>query len=115
MADVLGSRVMVFLSEDDRFGHRSAGEELLERARRAGVAGATVWRGVEGFGSSGHLRTTRFPDVADGLPLTVEVVDVPERVDAFLREVHEVAPGALVTREPVRMTVAPVPPATAPG
>lgn len=107
MADVLGWRVMVFLSEDDRYGHHSAGEELLERARRAGLAGATVWRGVEGFGASGHLRTTRFPDVADGLPLAVEVVDVDEHVDAFLRDVHDVVPGALVTRERVEMRAPP--------
>lgn len=103
MTDVLGTRVVVFLSEDDRYGHRGADEELLDRARQAGVAGATVWRGVEGFGASGHLRTTRFPDVADGLPLVVEVVDVAERVDAFLDQVHEVLPGALVTRESVRI------------
>lgn len=105
MADVLGARVFVFLSEDDRYGHHRADEELLQRARAAGVAGATVWRGVEGFGASGHLRTTRFPDVADGLPLVLEVVDVPDRVDSFLREVRDVMPDALVTREEVRMSL----------
>ena len=112
MADVDGTRVVVFLSEDDRYHHHGAGEELLERARALGMAGATLWRGVEGFGASGHLRTMRFPDVADGLPLLVEVVDVDERVEAFLRVVHEVTPRALVTRERVRMSV---PSATGPS
>jgi PII-like signaling protein len=101
MADVVATRLVVFLTEDDRFGHHGADAELLERARRAGIAGATVWRGVEGFGASGHLRTTRFPDIAEGLPLALEVVDAPERVDAFLAEIRQVVPGAFVTREAV--------------
>lgn len=102
--DVLGTRLMVFLSEDDRCGHQALHEALLERAREGGMAGATVWRGVEGLGSSGRLRTTRFPDLATGLPLAVEVIDTPERVDAFVAVVKNLAPGALVTRELVHMT-----------
>jgi len=104
MTDVDGTRVVVFLSEDDRYHHHGAGDELLERARRLGMAGATMWRGVEGVGASGHRRTTRFPDVADGLPLLVEVVDLHERIEDFLLAVHEVIPGALVTCERVRMS-----------
>lgn len=103
-ADVPGTRLMVFLSEDDRAGHRGVHEQLLERARHDGMAGATVWRGVEGFGTSGRLRTTRFPDMAAGLPLAFELIDTPERVDAFMAVVKDLAPGALVTREPVRMS-----------
>ncbi len=101
--DTPGVRLMVFLTEDDRSGHRSLSEALLERAREDGMAGATIWRGVEGFGSSGRLRTTRFSDVSIGLPLVLEVVDVAERVEAFLAVVTRLAPGALVTREPVRL------------
>ena len=104
MSEVDGTRVVVFLSEDDRYHHHGSGDELLERARSLGMAGATLWRGVEGFGASGHRRTTRFPDVADGLPLLLEVVDVDDRIEAFLQAVHQVAPGALVTRERVRMS-----------
>lgn len=99
-----GTRLMVFLSEDDRTGHRGLHEVLLERAREDGLAGATVWRGIEGFGPSGRLRTTRFPDAVTGLPVVLEVIDVPERVDAFVSVVKRLAPGALVTRESVRMT-----------
>jgi PII-like signaling protein len=67
------------------------------------MAGATVWRGVEGFGRSGHLRTVRFPDVSRGLPLAVEIVDLTERVDAFVPIVADLAPGSLVTREEVSL------------
>lgn len=98
-----GIRLMVFLTEDDRSSRRPLYQALLDRAREDGLAGATVWRGVEGFGPSGRLRTTRFPDMATGLPLAVEVIDVAERIDAFVSGVKELAPGALVTREPVQM------------
>lgn len=98
------TRIVVFLSEDDRAGHRGLHEVLVQRAREEGMAGASVWRGIEGFGGSGRIRTSRFPDAAAGLPLAVELVDTPERIDAFLAVVHELAPGSLVTREPVALT-----------
>ena len=97
------TRLMVFLTEDDRIGHHSVAEALLERARDAGLAGATIWRGSEGFGPSGHLRAERLPDLARGLPLVVEVIDVEERITNFLPIVREIAAGALVTTEVVRV------------
>jgi len=103
VTDQDATKLTVFLSEDDRAGHRGLHEVLLERAREDGLAGATVWRGIEGFGASGRLRTARFPDADSGLPLAVEVVDVPEAIDAFLAVVRAVAPGSFVTRERVRM------------
>jgi len=97
----VASRVMIFLSEDDRVARRSLCDTLLDRAREDGMAGATVWRAIEGFGASGHLRTSRFPDAEHGLPLVMELVDRPERIDAFLPVVMSLAPGSLVTRETV--------------
>jgi uncharacterized protein len=95
---------MIFLSEDDRLGHHGLHETIVNRAREDGMAGATVWRGLEGFGLSGRVRTARFPDAATGLPLAVELLDAPERIEAFLSVVRELAPGSLVTRERVEMT-----------
>jgi uncharacterized protein len=100
--DVQATRIVVFLSEDDRVGHQGLHEALLERAREDGMAGATVWRAVEGFGWSGHLRTARFPDAWTGLPLAVEVIDTPERIETFVSVVKHLAPGAFVTRESVQ-------------
>jgi uncharacterized protein len=105
MADELpATRLMVFLTEDDRFGHHSLAETLLERARSAGLAGATIWRCAEGFGPQGHLRAERLPDLARGLPLVLEVIDEEERVATFLPIVRELAEGALVTLESVRIS-----------
>lgn len=95
------TRVCVFLHEDDRLGHRALFEALLERARQHGMAGATVWRGIEGFGASGLHRTARSPDANIGLPVVVELIDAPERIESFLAVLQELAPGAFVTREQV--------------
>lgn len=100
----VATRVMVFFSEDDRVAHHGLHRALLERAREDGIAGATVWRGIEGFGSGGHVRTARFPDAATGLPLVLELIDTAEQIEAFLSVVAELAPGSLVTREQVEMT-----------
>ncbi|MDA8263121.1 MAG: DUF190 domain-containing protein [Actinomycetota bacterium] len=100
----LATRLVVFLTEDDRTGHRSLYETLLKLAREQGLAGATVWRGVEGFGSAGIVRTSRFPDAASGLPIMLEIIDLPEKVDRFLDELGRIAPGAFATRESVRVS-----------
>ncbi len=102
--DEVRTRIMIFLSEDDRVGHHGLHESLLDRAREDGMAGATVWRGIEGFGASGHVRTAQSPDAIIGLPLALEVIDVPERIEAFLSVVGELAPRSFVTREQVAMT-----------
>ena len=99
-----GMRVVVFLTEDDRVGHRGLHQVILERARADGIAGATLWRGIEGFGSFGNLRTNRFPDSTTGLPLVLEFIDSPDQIEAFLPVLKDLAPGSLVTRESVKMS-----------
>jgi PII-like signaling protein len=97
-------RIMVFLSEDDRHHHHGLHEVLLNKALEIGIVGATVWRGIEGFGPSGRVRTTRFPDANTGLPLVVEVIDASGHTDEFLRIVSELAPDSLVTKEKVQLS-----------
>jgi PII-like signaling protein len=92
---------MVFLSEEDRVGHRRLQDLLLARARELGLAGATIWRGIDGFGRSRRVRSARFPDADAGLPIVVEVIDSAEATERFLEVVRELAPGSFVTREPV--------------
>lgn len=96
-------RVTVFLSEDDRDHHHGLHEVLLKKALEMGVMGATVWRGIEGFGPSGRVRTSRFPDANSGLPLVVEIVDHVDHAETFLRSVSDVAPNSLVIKERVQL------------
>ena len=97
----IATRLVIFLGEDDHLGRRHLYEVLLERAREEGMAGATVWRGIEGFGVSGRVRAGRFPDALRQPPIAVEVLDAPERVEAFLGVVRELAPHCFVIWEPV--------------
>ncbi len=99
--DVAATRVVVYLTEDDRAGHHAAHEVLLERAKAAGIAGATAWRAIEGFGASGIVRAARLPDSTHGLPIMVELIDSRAKVEAYLPVVAEIAPGSLVTIEEV--------------
>jgi PII-like signaling protein len=103
-ASEIATRITVFLSEDDRAGRQGLDEAILDRAREDGLAGATVWRGIEGFGASGRIRTSRFPDSCTGLPLALELIDLPERIEAFLPVLRKLAPGSLITREQVQMS-----------
>lgn len=107
IAGAPATRLMVFLTEDDRLAHHSTAEVLLKRAHEAGLAGTTIWRGIEGFGASGHVRAARLPDLARGLPLVVEVIDTEEAVTGFLPVVRELADGALVTIETVHISRSP--------
>jgi PII-like signaling protein len=102
--DKRATRLTIFLSEDDHVGRSSSAELLLESAKSAGLAGATIWRGIEGFGRQGHLRSARLPDLGRGLPLLVEAIDIDERITAFLEVVSQLVPGALVTLEGVHIS-----------
>jgi protein CrcB len=77
-------RLSVFVGEDDRWHHKPLYHEIVRRAHDAGLAGATVLRGCEGFGASSLIHTTRLLDLADNLPIVVIIIDAEERVRAFL-------------------------------
>ncbi|MFF0041541.1 DUF190 domain-containing protein [Streptomyces mirabilis] len=93
----------VYLGEWDQYHRKSAYTEIVHRAHRSGLAGASVFRGFEGFGVSSLVHTTRLLDLAEDLPLTVVVIDEEDRVRDFLPQVRDVAPQALVTLDPVQV------------
>ncbi|MCK4176673.1 DUF190 domain-containing protein [Aciditerrimonas ferrireducens] len=94
-------RLVVYATEEDRVGKEPLWSWLVEQARELGLAGATVWRGVDGLGRSGRLRSDRFPDADDGFPMVVEVVDAAERIGRLLEELVAVEPDVLATLEEV--------------
>jgi PII-like signaling protein len=102
---VRATRLMAFLTEGDRYEHHALFEVLLERARAEGIAGATAWRGIEGYGRSGRLRTKRFVDEGSELPVVIEIIDRPERVASFLASVDDLLGDVLLTTEMTSMTV----------
>lgn len=94
-------RLSVYIGEGDRHGHTPLHAEIVQRARAAGMAGATVLRGVEGFGASSVIHTSRLLTMSEDLPMVVVIVDTPERVDRFLPELDDLISEGLVVRETV--------------
>lgn len=94
-------RVMVFVNETDQWHHRPVFTEIVHRAQQLGMAGATVLRGLEGFGASHHVHTTRILSLSEDLPVVVVVVDNVSRVDALLVELDEVVREGLVVVDDV--------------
>lgn len=94
-------RLTIFLGVRDRHRHGSLEMELLKRARKAKLAGATVFEGELGFGSAGHLHREHL--VSDDRPLAIVVVDAPERIDAFVAELGTTARGVVITIEDVEI------------
>jgi PII-like signaling protein len=77
--------------------------EIVERAHQAGLAGATVVRGFEGFGASSRIHTARILRMTEDLPVVVIIVDRPDRIDAFLPTLDELISEGLVVRENVEV------------
>ncbi|NUS14288.1 MAG: DUF190 domain-containing protein [Streptomyces sp.] len=89
-------RLTVLLGESDRWHHKPVYTEIVHRARRAGLAGASVFHGIEGFGSSSLIHTSRLLSLSEDLPVAVVIVDSEERVRAFLPELDGLVEEGLV-------------------
>lgn len=96
--------VRIFLGESDRFHRTPLPRALLERLRREGFAGATIFQGTAGFGASSVIHTTSLVELSSDLPVLVEVVDDQAHIDRLLPILDEmISEGALVTVEKVRV------------
>jgi len=96
-------RLTIFIGESDRVGHTPLATEIVQRAHAAGLAGASVFRGVEGFGASNHIHTTRLLSLSDDLPVAVIIIDADERIRAFLHELDELITEGLVILDDVEV------------
>ena len=93
----------IFFGEDDKYQGRPLYEAIVRAARDARLAGATVLRGPMGFGRSSRLHTTKILRLSEDLPLVIEIVDVQEKIDAFLPELDAMMSSGLVTLEKVQV------------
>lgn len=110
--------VRIFIGESDKWHHQPLYMALLERLRKEGFAGATVFHGVAGFGARSVLHTAHLLRLSEDLPVVIEVVDTDEKVDHLTEILDEMVPEGLVTMEKVRvLKYAPGnrPPKPAPG
>lgn len=98
-----GKLLRVFIGESDRHGRRPLYQAIVEMLRAEGVAGATVIRGIEGYGAHSRLHTARILRLSEDLPIIVEAVDRAERIDAVLPKLDALVTEGLVTVEPVEV------------
>lgn len=94
-----GYLLRIFVGESDKHDGKPLYEWLVLKAREAGLAGATVVRGIEGFGAHSRLHTAKILRLSQDLPVVIEIVDAPEKIEAFLPELDGMVQEGLVTVE----------------
>jgi PII-like signaling protein len=100
-----GLLLRIFIGESDRRGGRPLYELIVEEARRRGLAGATVLRGVMGFGAHSRIHTTKILRLSEDLPMVIEIVDEADKINAFLPDLDSMIREGLVTLERVQIVL----------
>lgn len=98
-----GYLLRIFVGESDRHGHHPLYEAIVLKAREVGLAGATVTRGVMGFGKHSILHTAKILRLSEDLPMVVEIADSLDRIEQFLPLLDKMITDGLVTLEKVRV------------
>jgi len=96
-------RLTVFVGESDQWHHKPLFTEIVHRAHAAGLAGASVLRGIEGYGASNHIHTTRLLSLSEDLPVAVVIVDAEDKIRGFLPQLDELITEGLVIVDPVEV------------
>ena len=97
------TRLTIFIGETDQWHHHPVYTEIVHRAHSAGLAGASVMRGIEGFGKSSRVHTTRILSLSEDLPVAIVIVDTDEKIRGFLPEIDELVTEGLVILDPVEV------------
>jgi uncharacterized protein len=95
--------VRIFIGESDKHNGRPLYEAIVEEARRRGLAGATVLRGVLGFGANSRIHTAKILRLSEDLPMVIEIVDTPDKIAEFLPDLDGMIEEGLVTLEKIKV------------
>jgi uncharacterized protein len=93
----------IFIGESDRAGHHPLYEAIVLKARELKLGGATVLRGPMGFGKTSHLHSAKILRLSEDLPIVIEIVDSPEKIDAFIPVLDKMMGSGLITDEKVQV------------
>jgi hypothetical protein len=99
-----GKLLRIFVDEKDRYHNQPVYFAVVNALRSAGFSGASVFKGIEGFGRCGAMRTARVFDLSTNLPVLIEVVEEERKILEFLPLLQEIAGGGLVTLENLSLT-----------
>lgn len=100
-----GCLLRVFVGETTRVGNQPAYEAIVQKARALGLAGATVLRGIMGYGATSRIHAAHVLSLSDDLPVIVEIVDAREKIEQLLPFIDEVVTDGLVTLERAEVIV----------
>jgi PII-like signaling protein len=95
----------IFIGEADKLEGKPLFEAIVQLARQRGLAGATVLRGLLGFGAHSRMHSAKILRLSEDLPMVVEIVDTPEKIEAFLPELDHMMEEGLVTLEKANVIV----------
>ena len=98
-----GKLLRVFVGESDRWEGRPLYEAIVRKVREKGLAGATVLRGMQGFGAHSRIHTTKILRLSEDLPIIIEIVDKAERIEGILPELDRMVTEGLITQERVHV------------
>jgi len=98
-----GQLLRIFIGESDRHEGMPLYEWIVRKAREQGLAGATVLRGIEGFGAHSRIHTAKILRLSEDLPIVVEIVDTEEKIEKFLPIIDGAIPEGLATLERVQI------------
>jgi len=98
-----GKLLRLFIGESDTWHGRPLYQAIVERVRAEGLAGATVVRGIEGFGADSRLHTSRLLRLSEDLPILIEIVDTDEQIDRVLPLLDEMVQEGMLTVERVHV------------
>lgn len=98
-----GKLLRIFVGESDRHGAQPLYTAIVERARHAGLAGATVFKGIEGYGGHSVVHAARVFDLSTDLPILIEIVDGEEKIRDFIPILDEMVGEGLITLETVQI------------
>ena len=98
-----GQLLRIFIGESDRWRGKPLYEVIILKAREIGIAGATMIRGMMGYGAASRIHTAKILRLSEDLPVVIEIVDSPEKIAAFLPIIEEMVQEGLVTVENVRV------------
>ena len=96
----------IYIGENDKYNHKPLYEEILKEARRLKLAGATVIKGIAGFGADSHMHTSKILMLSENLPLIIEIVDTKENIEKIIPFLNETVTDGLVIQENVAVVSA---------
>ncbi|MCS7023035.1 MAG: DUF190 domain-containing protein [Gemmataceae bacterium] len=101
--EVDARHVMIYVNSNDQWHGQPLYSAIVQVCQQKGLAGATVTRCVEGYGASQYLHTTRLLELSENLPVRIDVIDLPERIESLLSALEEMIGEGLVVVSPVHI------------